>query len=255
MKLLIVSDIHGNWPALRAVLEAESNAGQILCLGDLVNYGPQPAECVAWAKEMLPSQWVIQGNHDRAVGFDEDPHCSPAYAVLAEATQQISERLLTREMKQFLAGLQPLRRFESGGTRCVACHAVPKDPLYGYLPGTAAAPLWESEAASAGLPNFLFLGHTHVPMKTRLVKTLLVNPGSVGQPKDGDPRAAYAVWENGDVKLRRAAYDVEETIRAYDGLGLEPHTLHSLTELLRTGGELPGDHFLHGPEKAHHKQT
>jgi predicted phosphodiesterase len=251
MKVLIVSDIHANWPALRAVLEAESNAEQILCLGDLVNFGPQPGECVAWVMKTLTPDWLVQGNHDRAVGFDEDPHCSPAYTALAEATQQISERLLTREMKQFLAELQPLHHFELGGARCVACHAIPNDPLYGYLSETAAAPLWESEVVSAGLPNFLFLGHTHVPMKTRLMKTLLVNPGSVGQPQHGDPRAAYAVWEDGEVTLRRAAYDVKETIRAYDGL--EPHALHSLIELLRTGEGPPVQHFRFAPEKAHHE--
>ena len=181
MKILIISDIHGNWPALQAVLQREPNADQILCLGDLVNYGPQPAECVAWAMKNLPPEWIIQGNHDRAVGFNEDPHCSPAYAVLADATQKVSERLLTREMKLFLRGLQPSRHFELSGAKCVACHAIPKDPLYGYLPETASAPLWESEVVTAGLPNFLFLGHTHQPMNARLLKTLTVNPGSVAR--------------------------------------------------------------------------
>lgn len=84
MKCLILSDIHGNWPALRAVLAAESDADQILCLGDIVNYGPQPGECVTWAMGLSSPSRVIQGNYDRAVGFDDDPHCSPVYAVLAE---------------------------------------------------------------------------------------------------------------------------------------------------------------------------
>ncbi len=64
MKLLIVSDIHANWPALRAVLETESDSDQTLCLGDLVGYGPHPVECVAWAKEMISQAWVIEGDHD-----------------------------------------------------------------------------------------------------------------------------------------------------------------------------------------------
>jgi predicted phosphodiesterase len=243
MKVLIISDIHANWPALRAILEKESDADQILCLGDLVNFGPQPAECVAWAKEIVPPEWVIQGNHDRAVAFNEDPHCSPLYAVLADATQPIGERLLTPDMKHFLRGLEPLHRFELGGAKCVACHAIPKDPLYGFLPETAAVPLWESEVVTAGLPNFLFLGHTHLPMKTRLMKTLIVNPGSVGLPHHGDPRAAYAIWVDGEVTLHRAAYDVEETIRAYDSLSLEPHALRRLTEMLCTGQGLPMEHF------------
>lgn len=243
MKALIISDIHANWPALRAVLETESDADQILCLGDLVNFGPQPAECVAWAKEIVPPQWVIQGNHDRAVALDEDPHCSPVYALLADATQPVSGRLLTPDMKQFLRRLEPLHRFEWDEAKCVACHAIPKDPLYGYLPETAAATLWESEVVTAGLPNFLFLGHTHVPMKTRLTKTLIVNPGSVGFPQDGNSLAAYAIWKDGEVTLRRVSYDVEETISAYDELGLAPQVLLQLTDMLRTGRALSVERF------------
>jgi putative phosphoesterase len=239
MKVLIVSDIHGNWPALAAVLEAEAWFDQILCLGDLVNYGPMPVECVAWAREAFFSGIFLQGNHDRALGWDENPQCSPAYRTLAAATQKFTERMLAPELKQFLGGLKPLRHFEWQGAKCVACHARPKDPLYGYLTEEASVALWESEVVQAGLPDMLFLGHTHLPMKTRLLNTLLVNPGSVGQPKDGDPRAAFAVWEDGEVTLRRAAYDVEETIRAYVGLGLEPDVEHNLCEVLRTGGSLP----------------
>ena len=241
--MLILSDVHGNWPALRAVVEAEATIDFVLCLGDLVNYGPQPVECVRWAMEHFQTGRFIQGNHDRAVALDGDPHCSTAYTSLADATQKISARLLTAEMKRFLGGLQPLHRFELGGNKCVACHGCPKEPLYGYLPEIAPVSLWESEVVTAGLPNVLFLGHTHLPMKTRLLKTLLVNPGSVGQPKDGDPRAAYAVWNNGEVTLRRAAYDVEETIRAYTGLGLPPHVEHNLSAVLRTGGTLPAEHY------------
>src|SRR5271157_3985598 len=110
MTILIISDIHGNWPALQAVLAAEPGVDQILCLGDLVNYGPQPAECVAWAMKTLTPDWLIQGNHDRAVGLNEDPHCSPSYQVLAAATQEVSKQALTPKMKRFLAGLQPLQR-------------------------------------------------------------------------------------------------------------------------------------------------
>jgi putative phosphoesterase len=235
MKVLILSDVHGNWPALRAVLEAESDANRILCLGDLVNFGPQPAECVAWAKELVPPAWVIQGNHDRAVAFNEDPLCSSAYAPLAAATQPVSEKSLAPELREFLAELQPSHRFEWKSAKCFACHAIPSEPLYGYLPETASATLWSAELVAAGLPDFLFLGHTHVPMKTRLMKTLIVNPGSVGLPQHGNPQAAYAVWEDGEVTMRRVAYDVEETIRAYGELGIPPELLGQLTEMLRTG--------------------
>lgn len=241
MKLLILSDIHGNWPALQAVLHAEPDADEILCLGDLVNYGPQPVECVRWAMQRLGPDWTIQGNHDRAVGRNEDPHCSGPYQPLAAATQEITARLLPQEMKQFLSGLEPLQRFQLGEAVFLACHALPSEPLYHYLSASTPLPLWESEVRIAGHPDFLLLGHTHEPLQTRVRKTLVVNPGSVGQPKDGDARAAYAVWQDGRVTLRRAAYDVEQTIRAYAGLGLDAHTVEVLAEILRTGGHMPSD--------------
>lgn len=241
MRILIISDIHGNWPALQAVLAAEPDADQILCLGDLVNYGPQPAECVAWAMKNLTSDWLIQGNHDRAVGLDEDPRCSIVYKPLAAATQEVSKQALTLEMKQYLARLQPLQRFKLNEAICMACHAVPSQPLYEYLTEQSPMTLWESELLAVNYPDFLFVGHTHLPMKTHYRRTLVVNPGSVGQPKDGDPRASYAVWDDGEVTLRRAEYDVEQTIRAYSGLRLDSHTLNVLAEVLRTGGHLPLD--------------
>lgn len=241
MKILILSDIHGNWPALQAVLAAESEGDQILCLGDLVNYGPQPVECVTWAMKTLTSDWLIQGNHDRAVAMDEDPRASTPYKALAAATQRISEQALSPEMKQFLAGLQPLQRFKLDEAVCVACHAVPSEPLYEYFPHNSPATLWESELNGINYPDFLFIGHTHLPGKTQFRRTLIVNPGSVGQPKDGDPRAAYAIWDDGKVTLHRAEYDVEQTVRAYDGLRLDSHTLNILAEVLRTGGHLPLD--------------
>ncbi len=258
MKMLLISDIHGNWPALQAVLAAEPDADQILCLGDLVNYGPQPAECVAWAMKTLTAEWLIQGNHDRAVALDEDPRSSVPYKALATATQELSASVVSPEMKQFLAALQPLQRFKLNEIMCVACHAVPSDPLYTYLPDTASVPLWESELNGIGYPDFLFIGHTHKPTKTRFRRTLIVNPGSVGQPKDGDPRAAYAIWEDGEVTLRRAAYDVEETIRACRSTRLDPQMVDALAEVLRTGGHLPLDqnpyeqfnaHFQKHPDK------
>jgi putative phosphoesterase len=239
MKLLIVSDIHGNWPALQAVLAAEADVDQILCLGDLVNYGPQPAECVTWAMQHLSPEWLIQGNHDRAVGLGEDPHCSGPYRPLAAATQAASESAVSAEMRRFLGALEPLQRFQLGEAVFVACHAVPSEPLYHYLPESSPVTLWESELTVAGHPDFLLLGHTHEPMNTRFRKTLVVNPGSVGQPKHGDAQAAYAVWVDGQVSLRRAAYDVEQTICAYAGLGLDRPTVEVLSEVLRTGGHLP----------------
>src|SRR5436190_19357044 len=153
MKVLVLSDVHGNWSALQAVLRAEPDADRILCLGDLVNYGPEPAECVAWAMGLSQRSRVIQGNHDLAFATETDTGCSTAYQMLAEATRVATAPLLSPKMRGFLAGLQPLRRFRWEGTNCVACHAIPTDPLYGYLGEQAALTLWESEIVQAGHPD------------------------------------------------------------------------------------------------------
>lgn len=249
MKTLILSDVHANWPALRAVLESESDADHILCLGDLVNYGPQPAECVAWAMEMLPPENVIQGNHDRAFARETTPRCCPANQQLAESVQTATNPLLTAEMKDFLESLQPSREFRCEAGVGVACHShspdkqdAPPDPHFGE---ENAGWSWESDIillghpdnkfVLIGHPDFLFRAHTHVPMKTRWGRTLAVNPGSVGRPTNGDPRAAYAVWHDGEVTLQRVGYDVEETVRAFQPLDLDEDIKQQLIAGLRTG--------------------
>jgi len=251
MKALLLSDIHGNWPALQAVLHAEADADHIICLGDLVNYGPQPAECVVWAMQLTTPSLVVQGNEDRALGLGKTPSCSLAYQHLAEAVQATTSPLLSTEMRRFLAKLPASQRFSLGEATCVACHstASDKEPIHPF-PGTpSAAWPWESDLIVVGHPdrlfivvehpNLLFVAHTHRPFQTEWMNTAVVNPGSVGKPLDGDPRAAYAVWEDDRVTLRRAAYDVEETVRAYDALELDEGIRHQLIEELRTGVRLP----------------
>jgi predicted phosphodiesterase len=250
MKILLLSDIHGNWPALQAVLQAEPDANQILCLGDLVNYGPQPVECVAWAMRLNPLSVVIQGSHDRAFGLGTAPHCAPPYQQLAEAMQSATSPLLSPEMKHFLGALQPIQRFPCGETTCVAYHhhTAARDAHFPQPGEQNAQWPWESDIVLlghaenqfvlVGHPAMLFLSHAHLPMKTNWGNTLVVNPGSVGLPTDGDARAAYAVWEDGMVTLRRAAYDVEETVRALELLTMEEHIRQRLVEMLRTGGRL-----------------
>jgi predicted phosphodiesterase len=269
MKVLVLSDIHGNWPALQAVLNAEPDAAQIICLGDLVNYGPQPVECVVWAMRLTSPSLVIQGNHDRAFGLGTAPNCAPPFQQLAGAVQAATSHLLAPEMRRFLADSQPLQRFRLGDATCVACHTRPRDPRYSGFgkqdwqswgesepkPGEGPFQAFPRESARAqpeseivlvghpdmpflliGHPNLLFLGYTHTPMKTEFRGTLVVIPGSVGLPLDGDPRAAYAVWQDGEATLRRAAYDVEEAVRAFEPLTLDERIKHHLVGGLRTGG-------------------
>jgi predicted phosphodiesterase len=239
MKLLIISDIHGNMPALRAVLDAESNADEILCLGDLVDYGPQPRECVEWAMANVPERRLIQGNHDWGLASAHDPKPAPPYRHLTSVTQEFSMGVIDDGLRKFLGELLPLRSFALGGAACVACHAAPSDPLFKYMRLNGGSGQVERELEIAGNPDLLIFGHTHWPIATHVGKAQLINPGSVGQPKDGNPSAAYATWVDGKVFLRRAAYNVDETARAYAATPIPKEDVDSLVEVLRSGGNLP----------------
>src|SRR4029434_6436807 len=103
MKVLIVSDIHANWVALQAVLTAEPDHENVLCLGDLVDYGPQPVECIAWAIATLQAgAWFLQENHDWSVAHDADARCSKPYERLAEVTRAFTRSLLGESALTFL---------------------------------------------------------------------------------------------------------------------------------------------------------
>lgn len=236
MKILIVSDIHANRPALHAVLTAEPDADAILCLGDLVNYGPDPVECVRWARRETAPLWIVQGNHDRAFGCNEDPRCSGPYRPLAEAMQRITAPKLSADAKRYLAGLPRTMDITFEHAKFFLCHATPGDPLYAYLPPDAEPDKWEKEIATAGAPDFLLVGHTHLPFIRAFGQTVVVNPGSVGQPKTDDRRACYAVWEHHDVTLRRVDYDVASVARHLSAIA--PVLIaEQLTHVLLTGGE------------------
>src|ERR1039458_8973194 len=100
MRVLVISDLHGNWAALQAVLAA-TQYDQVLCLGDLVNYGPQPKECLDWARNNCSIS--IRGNHDHAVGTRADCGCAPAFRPLADETRELTWRLLKPADIEFLA--------------------------------------------------------------------------------------------------------------------------------------------------------
>jgi predicted phosphodiesterase len=234
MKLLILSDIHANWPALQAVIAAEPNVDGVICLGDLVNYGPHPVECVNWARKNVSPDWIVQGNHDRALGSNEDPRCSAPFRELAATMQTYTAARLDASAKSWLAGLPLTRTLNIGNARCFLCHAIPSDPLYGYLQAKEPRVRWESEVKVAGSPDFLLIGHTHHPHISFINSTLVVNPGSVGQPKDGAPGASYALWDNGEVKLRRATYDMQVVVRDLATAAPEP-VARQLAQTIRTG--------------------
>lgn len=229
MRILVVSDIHANWAALR---EMPENVDRVLVLGDLVDYGPEPRPCIDWVRDR--SAVAVRGNHDNAVAFRVGCGCSPAMRDASEETRGLMWDLLDPADFDFL-GSRPLTADVTiGGVRFHLVHATPSDPLHTYLrPGEEKR--WAEEVARVDA-DVLLVGHTHLPMVMRVGKKLVVNPGSVGQPRDGDPRAAYAIFEDGEPRLERASYDVDATVQALAAKGLTHRTLESLTLLLRSGG-------------------
>ena len=228
MRLLIISDIHANLAALRCVEEIET----VAFLGDAVDYGPCPAECVAWLQKR--PMVAVRGNHDNAVGLGEDPRCSPAFQVMAAATCALHRQILPQEQKNFLAALPICTTFDFGGTRFYAVHAAPRDPLFGYLPRDISDDQLADQVRDIDA-EVILMGHTHWPMVRKAAGKLIVNPGSVGQPKHGDPRAAYAVWDDGQVTLRRAEYPVEDTVRELQRQPLPANVIADLAAALRSG--------------------
>jgi putative phosphoesterase len=207
MRFGVVSDIHGNKVALDAVLADMPDVDGLLCAGDVVGYGPHPAECV----DILIDRDVptVMGNHDRAVvrdtgfGFNE-----MARAGIAYSREQLADRHF-----EWLAALPAERRACDGFVKIV--HGHPDDPDHYTRPNEFAPNLLRGETV-------LILGHTHVQHTATFPEGIVMNPGSVGQPRDGDPRAAYSILDldAGEVEERRVEYDIERVQTAIREAGL-----------------------------------
>lgn len=221
MRYLVISDIHANLVAFEAVLQdAEGEWDRIWCLGDVVGYGPNPNECIALLREH--DHLSLSGNHDWAVlGKLEIESFNTEARTAIRWTQQV----ISDETRDYLAQL-PAMTVEEPFT---LAHASPRQPVWEYI--------LDENGASQNFAHFetpyCLVGHTHVPVlfaqdepgfsRASLPaygepvplgeERLIINPGSVGQPRDSDPRAAYGlldleemIWEH-----RRVTYDVAET--------------------------------------------
>lgn len=227
MRLLIVSDIHANATALERVSQA---ADEVVVLGDLVDYGPDPEATIAWVQ--THATYAVRGNHDNAVGTNVPTNAGPALLGAAEESAEWTRSRLGEPDLAFLRSLPLEAAFSFGGARFLAVHATPADPLRPYF-GPDATEHWQTEASSIEA-DWLLVGHTHLPFVSHFGSKTIVNPGSVGQPRDGLPMAGFALWEDGDVSIVRRQYDIDETIRRLDATGLSPDTRTSLAGVLRT---------------------
>jgi len=230
VRVAVVSDIHANLRALEAVLEAidRDEPDELWCLGDLVGYGPRPNECCALVRARAAT--CLAGNHDLAVRgtinlweFSGDAGAAAAWTrtVLDDASQE------------YLDALEP--KGEAHGVALF--HGSPRDPVWEYVISE------ETAAVSFALTEepLLLVGHSHAALEVSLRDTLLagglapggtelelagarrlLNPGSVGQPRDGDPRAAYGILDHSsrEIRLRRVIYPVESAQRKILAAGL-----------------------------------
>jgi putative phosphoesterase len=227
MRIAIISDIHANYDAWRALPE---DYDELWVLGDLVNYGPQPAEVVSEVMER--ASLVVQGNHDHAVGYEDDSLWTPRYRTIAEATRRFTSSALNDAQKTYLRNLPLHVATERCGKRFHLTHAMPSNPLYGRCPANEEQWIEEMEAAST---DILLVGHTHVPFIRKIGERVLMNPGSIGQPRTGGSLASYAVWWNGEFELRTFRYPVESTIRKLKALSLPQPVELELVGILQTG--------------------
>ncbi len=240
MKYAVLSDVHSNLDALRAVLKdiKDKEIKEIIFLGDAVGYGPEPNECV----DVLRNECSIMlaGNHDHAVlGLTDIEYFNPiAKQAILWTREQINERTIL-----ILKTLPIFREIKDRDILLV--HSTPKEPEnWNYL-----LSLWDAEINFHYFENKIcLLGHSHQPFiierlpsgemltyrnraRLSVEKRYIINVGSVGQPRDGDPRACYAVIDEESVNIYRVQYDVEKTQQKMRSYGLpEP-----LIERLKRG--------------------
>jgi putative phosphoesterase len=232
MRILVVSDIHANWAALEAITHPFDVC---LCLGDLVDYGPDPAPCVRWA--MAHATYAIRGNHDHGVAQGISVSGESGFKYLTGATRPSMWGSLGPQERRYLLQLPVTVRCTLAGKRFLLVHATPRDPLDEILPPDPDAWAKRLEGVEA---DIVCVGHTHQQFAFEVGGTLVVNPGSVGLPRDGDPRAAYAVLHDDLIEFRRVEYPIEESVRAVQASPLPDRAKEMLTGVYRTGAlQLP----------------
>jgi predicted phosphodiesterase len=219
MRILVISDIHANYTALETVLKDAGQVDETWCLGDLVGYGPDPNAVVEHVRE-LPQLTCLLGNHDAAV-IGKIPF--ETFNGEARRSLERHEQVLTADNMDFLRSLPQTTKIRAGTT---LAHGSPRDPLWEYILNTLSARLNFDHFDTP----WCFVGHSHIQCMFALNEKsdrvtleatkpdsmlelnprLILNPGSVGQPRDRDPRAAYAFYDT-EAKTwqpRRVEYDI-----------------------------------------------
>jgi putative phosphoesterase len=227
MRILLLADIHANWPALSAIREPFDVC---ICLGDLVDYGLEPAACLEWVRQN--ARFAVRGNHDHGAAQNVTVLGRNGYRYLSGVTRALTRERLGEEDLHFLGTLPVSRVVTLDDTRLLLVHATPRDPLDEYA--YPDPEFWARRLASVEA-DVVCVGHTHQPYVLPVGDKLVINPGSVGQPRDGDPRAAYAVIDDNKVELKRIDYPIEQTIRTVQESSLPEKAKELLADIFRNG--------------------
>jgi len=240
MRVLVLADIHANWPALQAIQEP---CDACFFVGDLVDYGVEPSPCIDWVRKNATVS--VRGNHDHGVAQHVHIHGQSGFKYLTGVTRPVTQERLSAADRRFLGALPVTRHVTLADTRFLLVHATPRDPLDEYA--VADVDFWTRRLANVDA-DVVCVGHTHHPYVLEVGTKLVINPGSVGQPRDGDPRASYAVIEGDRVELKRVEYDVEAAVRSIQESGLPEPAKALLAEVLRNGGIAKADGSLRQSE-------
>jgi putative phosphoesterase len=230
MRILVIADIHGNRAALEAIQEPFDIC---ICVGDLVDYGPEPGPCINWVRKH--AAYCVRGNHDHGVAQGVQVQGAAGFRFLTATTRPLSMAAIDSDQRRYLAELPTSRMFTLRGKRFLVVHATPRDPMDEYAPADVS--FWALRIAKLHV-DYVIAGHTHQPYTLQVNGTLVINPGSVGLSRDGNPRAAYAVIDNDNVQLKRVDYPLEQTIAAVESLIPDNTARLMLTDIYRNGAQL-----------------
>lgn len=249
MRILVLSDIHANRAALEAIREPFDVC---LFLGDLVDYGVEPGPCIEWVRKN--AKYAIRGNHDHGAAQRIYVQGIGGFRYLTGVTRPRTIQLLSESDRRYLAGLPTSLWLTLNGKRFFLVHATPRDAMDEFAPPDAEA--WTRRLQNVDA-DYVLVGHSHIQFMLEVGKTTVLNPGSVGLPRDGDPWAAYAVITENGPELKRVQYPIDEAIAALYAAKLPEPALQALSEVLRTGRleRKVGDPSLNGAPTGHPQEA
>ncbi len=225
MKILILSDIHANNAALNKVLETEKDYDKLFFLGDVVDYGPNPVECLEFIRQN--ADYYVRGNHDNALGYGVECGSMGTFKEFSVQTRKWHTTILNDKQKDFLKQMPTEEHISIEGYSFFLTHASPKGNISEYLNEDEIT----EEMISHISENIILLGHTHVQFSKKVGDKLVVNPGSVGLARDGG-EACYAVFTDGNFELKQLPYDAEKTIADLFAAPLPEHVKEGLKRVL-----------------------